>query len=80
MTPEEIIEHEANQFAIELLMPRKWLLSDLKKMGGIDIQDDAAITKLAKRYKVSLQLMTLRIGQLIPSIRREFTRDESQQR
>ena len=64
MTPEEIIEHEANQFAMEILMPREWLLADLKALGGIDLEDDVAVSKLAAKYKVSLQLMTLRVAEL----------------
>lgn len=61
----EVEEREANQFAMELLMPRDWLLADLKKMGGFDIEDEAAVKKLAQRYKVSTTVMTLRLGQLL---------------
>jgi Zn-dependent peptidase ImmA (M78 family) len=57
------IEREANEFAMELLMPTAWLRRDLKD--GIDIEDAAAIHKLAKKYGVSDTLMTLRIGQLM---------------
>lgn len=59
------IEHEANVFAMELLMPTKFLLKDLKAMGGIDVADDAGIAKLAKKYRVSQALMAIRIGQLV---------------
>lgn len=57
---------EANQFAMELLMPRDWMLKDiepiLKGDGGID--DEKIIQRLAKKYKVTEPIMTLRIIQL----------------
>lgn len=59
------IEHEANIFAMELLMPTDFLLRDLKAMGGIDVADDLGLTKLARKYRVSQALMALRIGQLL---------------
>jgi Zn-dependent peptidase ImmA (M78 family) len=59
------IEHEANIFAMELLMPTDFLLRDLKALGGIDIADDADVAKLAKKYRVSQGLMAIRIGQLV---------------
>ena len=46
-------------------MPRAFLLADIEKMGGVDIEDDAAMRKLANRYKVSVTVMALRVGQLI---------------
>lgn len=64
MTPEQIMDAEANVFAMELLMPRESLLADIKKLGGVDIEDDKAMTKLAKKYRVSITVMALRIGQL----------------
>lgn len=59
------IEAEANAFAMELLMPTEFLLRDLKQMGGIDLADDAQITRLAKKYRVAVSLMAIRIGQLV---------------
>ncbi len=59
-----IVEREANHFAMALLMPEAWLRADIKKLGGIDIADDLEIEKLAKKYKVSTTLMTMRIAQL----------------
>lgn len=59
------MEAEANQFAMELLMPADWLRADIKKMGGIDIEDESKVKKLARRYRVSNSIMALRIGQLI---------------
>lgn len=64
MTPEQAMEAEANAFAMELLMPREWLLADIKKLGGVDIEDERAMARLAKKYGVSLTVMALRIGQL----------------
>ena len=58
------MEAEANAFAMELLMPADWLRADIESMGGIDIEDDAKLTKLAKKYRVSLQVMAIRIGEL----------------
>lgn len=58
------MEAEANAFAMELLMPRDWLLADIRKMGGIDIEDEAGMRKLAKKYRVSLTVMAIRIGEL----------------
>lgn len=55
------MEAEANLFAIELLMPADWVRRDAK---GIDLLDDAAVAKLAKRYGVTSSLMAARIGQL----------------
>lgn len=65
MTELEAIEAEANAFAMELLMPTDFLLRDIKQMGGIDIADDAGITKLAKKYRVAVSLVAVRIGQLM---------------
>jgi Zn-dependent peptidase ImmA (M78 family) len=59
------IEHEANIFAMELLMPTSFLLKDLKEIGGIDVADGSGVEKLAKKYRVSQALMALRIGQLV---------------
>lgn len=58
-------EREANYFAMCLLMPRDWLLADLKALGSIDVCDDPNIRKLAKKYGVSEQMMTVRIVDLI---------------
>lgn len=65
MTDREAIEIEADAFAMELLMPTDFLLRDIKQMGGIDIADDAGIMKLAKKYRVAVSLMAVRIGQLM---------------
>lgn len=59
----DVQEREANQFAMELLMPTEFMRKDLEK--GFDLEDDIAIAKLAKKYRVSQTIMTLRIGQLL---------------
>ena len=59
------MDEEANAFAMELLMPEAWLRRDVAKMGGIDIEDDKKVKKLAERYRVSVQAMTLRLGQIL---------------
>lgn len=64
MTITEVEEREANYFAMCLLMPEEWLRADVEKAGGIDIGDDAAMAKLAKRYKVSVALLAIRLGQI----------------
>lgn len=59
------MDAEANAFAMELLMPEKFLRRDVATLGGIDIEDDEKVTRLARKYKVSVQVMTLRLGQLL---------------
>lgn len=65
------IEHEANIFAMELLMPTAFLKADIKTLDGIDFSDDKDIGKLAKRYRVSHSLMALRLGQLFADTARK---------
>ncbi len=66
------IEREANQFAMELLMPTAFLLKDLRR--GVDIESADDIHKLAKKYGVSDALMAIRIGQLIERASDEGTK------
>ena len=58
------IEMEANLFAAELLMPvaliNKEIESDI-----IDIDEEAAIDALARRFKVSQSAMRFRLGNLL---------------
>lgn len=54
-------ELEANEFAMELLMPSEWLLRDCKRIGLFDTK---AISKLAKKYRVSNEILVYRMGQL----------------
>lgn len=66
-TPEMVaMDDEANQFAMELLMPERFLRDDLAKI-DFDIesgQEGEGVKRLAKKYKVSELLMAQRIGQL----------------
>lgn len=57
------MEIEANLFAAELLMPEFLLAEDL---GGsaFDIDDYAAVSELARRFRVSLSAMQFRLGNL----------------
>jgi Zn-dependent peptidase ImmA (M78 family) len=59
---DDMMELEANAFAMELLMPEEWIKRDIK---GIDLLDTRAVEALAKRYQVSVPLMSFRIGQLM---------------
>ena len=62
---DSVEEREATYFAMCLLMPAEDLRRDIQAMGGIDIEDEKGLKKLARRYRVSPMLMTLRIGQLM---------------
>jgi len=55
-------EIEANQFAAALLMPPDFLKEDIKRFVGKDVL--FAIRKLAKKYKVSEQAMSIRLSSL----------------
>jgi len=57
------IEIEANTFAAELLMPAPFLARSLDG-DPIDIDDDGAVSALAKEYKVSPSVMRFRLGNL----------------
>ena len=56
-------EIEANWCAAELLMPVEFLREDLERLPD-DIEADEAVTRLAQRYKVSEQAMTVRLTAL----------------
>jgi Zn-dependent peptidase ImmA (M78 family) len=56
-------EIEANGFAAELLMPTEMLEHDLDDTEP-DYEDDELTRWLADRYKVSLQAMAIRLGNL----------------
>jgi Zn-dependent peptidase ImmA (M78 family) len=60
----DLEEKEANLFAAELLMPKSFLEGDLAEIGEFDLDDDATLTKLAKKYGVSTQALTIRLGYL----------------
>ncbi len=64
-TGEHRIEQEANAFAAALLMPKDLLIGEIKKykMDLTDDEDDS-ISKLAKKFEVSVLAMTYRIDNL----------------
>lgn len=62
---DEADDIEANRFAMELLIPYDWILADIEALGGVDVEDDRAIRQLAKKYRVSVQVMTLRIAGIL---------------
>lgn len=53
------MEHEANLFAMELLMPFDFVVKDMK---GLDLTDDQEIERLANRYRVPRGVMAMRIA------------------
>jgi len=56
-------EVEANQFAAELLMPRKMVEEDVARLID-DLEIEEAISELAQKYQVSEQAMTIRLTTL----------------
>ena len=57
------MEIEANLFATELLMP-EFLLAEVLGDATFDIDDDATVSALARRFRVSLSAMQFRLGNL----------------
>ena len=57
------IEIEANAFAAELLMPTRLLISALERH-PVDLENDAAVAALAKRFRVSDAAMRYRLNSL----------------
>ena len=60
-------EHEANYFAVCLLMPEAMIERDMATpefAPPYDYENDPRIGTLAKRYQVSKQLMILRLIEL----------------
>jgi Zn-dependent peptidase ImmA (M78 family) len=58
------MEIEANFFAAELLMPEQFLARSLEGQ-SFDIDDEGAISALAKEYKVSTAAIRFRLGNLL---------------
>ena len=54
------MEVQANMFAAELLMPTS-LLAGAIADGGVDIEDEASVEVLAKRFRVSTAAMRFRL-------------------
>ena len=61
--PATPVEVEANTFAAALLMPDYFLREDLEGR-AIDAMDEAAVKRLARRYGVSQQALTIRLVEL----------------
>jgi Zn-dependent peptidase ImmA (M78 family) len=57
-------EREANFFAAELLMPRKFIKADLEKINQVDLEDGQILVDLANRYEVSTQALLFRLAYL----------------
>ena len=64
MKYEEVIEREADYFARCLLMPREFVIRDIKALGGVDPSDDLHMGMLAKKYQVSISMMAMRVYEL----------------
>ncbi|MPZ13952.1 MAG: ImmA/IrrE family metallo-endopeptidase [Chloroflexi bacterium] len=52
-----MMEREANKFAAELLMPKPWIIADVR-------QGQLTIPQLSARYRVSWQAMRVRLKEL----------------
>jgi Zn-dependent peptidase ImmA (M78 family) len=61
-TGEDVDEVEANQFAAELLMPEGFLARDVQEVAGEEAE--VATQRLAERYQVSDQAMSIRLSVL----------------
>jgi Zn-dependent peptidase ImmA (M78 family) len=57
-------EIEANFFAAELLMPLRMIERDLEAF-DVDVEDEAELSELAKRYQVSLQALIHRVNNVL---------------
>ena len=55
-----LVEIQANQFAADLLMPRRFL-ERVVGQSGLDVEDDAAVARVAKRFGVSTQALIYRM-------------------
>jgi Zn-dependent peptidase ImmA (M78 family) len=60
----DLREIEANSFAAELLMPEENIRADVEKHERFDLEDENAVAQLAKKYKVSVPAMTIRLNSL----------------
>lgn len=62
----DVFEKEANLFAAELLMPKKFIERDLIRDQNINLADveNKTIKVLASKYKVSVQAFTYRVAYL----------------
>lgn len=60
----DLEEKEANLFAAELLMPARFLASEMDKICTVDLEDETVLKTLAEKYGVSTQAMTFRLAYL----------------
>ena len=60
MTKEEM-DHEANYFAMCLLLPKDLVLKEVKQL---DLCDDDGLKRISRKFGVSLTLMVLRLRDL----------------
>ena len=58
------VEHEANLFALFLLMPRDLLMEEILKFNGFDLTSDELIKSLCQTFQVSQVALTMRLGLL----------------
>jgi len=63
-TGENIEEREANLFAAELLMPRALIEQALSTTPDLDVHDEEQLRKLAERFQVSPQALSIQLGYL----------------
>jgi Zn-dependent peptidase ImmA (M78 family) len=64
MNDNDEMDREANYFAMCLLMPEPLLREAVQGMKGFDLSDDKQIGKLADKFKVSISIMAIRLGQI----------------
>jgi Zn-dependent peptidase ImmA (M78 family) len=57
-------EREANFFAASLLMPRRFLETDLESVEYVNLLDDDFLYELARKYGVSVQALVNRLKNL----------------
>ncbi len=56
-----VLDAEANAFAMELLIPFDWIVRD---SAGLDLCDEDGVARLAKKYRVPVTTMAVRIGEI----------------
>ena len=59
--PAAALDHDANLFAMALLMPAQHVVHEVKKLGqGVDLDDEHQVRKLAAKFKVGVTTMAAR--------------------
>lgn len=56
-------EREANYFALHLLIPTQMLHEEVRKLGGVDLTEEAQLKKLAKIFGVTPGMIAFRLGE-----------------